>query len=198
VCTGAAAFYVVGNVIHRIHHAPGRDYDPNSLYGSQAVIAYASPEIHVVANTIYDVDAGISFPTGERAVIVGNVIANLSQTSHHVAVGGSATGTSVMSHNLLAGPVRIKWGSTRALALSEFQGPSGRGAGCVAADPAFQDPGRGDFGLRTGSPAIDTGTTLDVYATFHRLYGLDIARDLTSTPRPQGRAFDMGALEHRQ
>lgn len=197
-CTGAVGFYVVGNVIHRIRHAPGRDYDPTSLYGTQAILAYSSPEFFAVANTIFDVDAGISFPTGQRAVIVDNIIAGLSQTTHHVAVGGGATGASLMSHNLLGGTVRIKWGSTRAQTLAEFQSTSGRGAGCVAGEPGFQDAAGGDFRLRAGSPAIDAGTTPDVYATFQRHYGLDIARDRAATPRPQGRAFDMGALEHRQ
>lgn len=194
VCTGAVGFYVVGNVIHRIRHA-GSDYDPDSLYGTQAVLVYSTPEAHVVANTLFDVDGGISYPTGARAVIVGNVVAGLAQPSHHLGVGGPGARSSVMSHNLLGGSVRIKWGSGRAQGLGEFQAASGQGAGCVAADPRFENAAAGDFRLRAGSPALDAGTVPDAYATFQRLYGRSIARDRVGTARPTGRAVDLGALE---
>ena len=194
VCTGAVGFYVIGNVIHRIHHAGG-DYDPDSLYGTQAVLVYSTPEVHVVSNTLFDVDGGISFPSGARAVVVDNVIAALSQPSHHVGVGSPGARSSVMSHNLLGGAVRIKWGSNRAQGLGDFQGASGQGTSCVAGDPRFENPAAGDFRLRTGSPAIDAGVTPDAYATFERLYGRSLGRDRAGNPRPSGRAYDLGALE---
>ncbi|MET0556843.1 MAG: right-handed parallel beta-helix repeat-containing protein [Vicinamibacteria bacterium] len=193
-CTGAVGFYVIGNLVHRIHHAGG-DYDPDSLYGTQAVLVYSTPEVHVVSNTIFDVDGGISFPSGARAVIVDNIVAGLSQPSHHVGVGGPGARASLMSHNLLGGSVRVKWGSNRAQGLGEFQAASGQGAACVAGDPRFENPAAGDFRLRAGSPAIDAGVVPDAYATFQRLYGLSLGRDRAGSARPSGRAYDLGALE---
>lgn len=173
VCTGAASFFAVGNAIHRIHHAPGQRYDPKSLYGSRAILVYGSDELHAVANTLFDVDAGISVPNGGRAVVVDNIVAGLAQPSAALAVRARESTT---SHNLLA------------------QHPSGNGADPLAG--GFRDATGGDFRLRAGSAAIDAGTIPDAYAVFKRTYGLDIARDLASTPRPQGLGFDIGALEY--
>ena len=50
-----------------------------------------------------------------------------------------------------------------------------------------------DYRLRPTSPAVNSGLTDAVYATFQGLYGRSIAVDLLGTPR--GPAFDIGALE---
>jgi hypothetical protein len=195
VCTEAVGFYVVGNVIHGIRSAPGEPYDPDSLYGPHALLVYGTPEMQAVSNTLFDVVGGISFPTGQKAVIVNNVIAGLSQPSHHVAVGASGGSASVISHNLFGGTVRIKWAGRRAQSLGELQASSSQGAACIAGDPGFQDPGQADFRLKAGSAAVDSGAVPDVYALFERLYGRSILRDRAGTSRPQGRAFDLGAWE---
>jgi len=52
----------------------------------------------------------------------------------------------------------------------------------------FVDVGRRDFRLRPSALAvIDRGADL----------GTDAARDYEGTPRPQGRARDIGAFEHQ-
>jgi hypothetical protein len=195
VCTGAVGFYVVGNLIHRIHNPPDAPYDADSMYGAYALLAYSTAELHAVGNTFHDVDGGVSFPTGERATVTNNILSGLARPSHHVAIGKPAASLSVMSHNLIHGPARIRWGSSRVLDLGGFQSASGQGRACVSGDPRFRDAVRGDFALGEGSPALDAGTTPDVYGVFQRLYGLDITRDRAGNARPQGRAFDLGALE---
>lgn len=52
------------------------------------------------------------------------------------------------------------------------------------AEPQFVDPANGDYRLKPGSPGIDAGATID-----------EIKTDLLGTPRPQGKAFDVGAYE---
>lgn len=58
------------------------------------------------------------------------------------------------------------------------------GVGMQSADPRFVSPS--DFRLRTGSPAIDTGTADAKNGT----------RDLNGLLRPQNSKFDMGAYEY--
>jgi hypothetical protein len=61
------------------------------------------------------------------------------------------------------------------------------GTGNLYGDPMFINPSwgiEGDFHLRDGSPAIDAGVAID-----------GITTDLEGTPRPRGKAFDMGAFE---
>ena len=62
------------------------------------------------------------------------------------------------------------------------------GAQCaLVANPLFVNPAARDFHLQSGSPAINTGTTLGAP------YNVDFAG--TSRPQPPGGAYDIGAYE---
>jgi parallel beta-helix repeat protein len=54
----------------------------------------------------------------------------------------------------------------------------------LTSDPKFNDPARGDFSLRSDSPAIDAGVSLSAVKT-----------DIRGVARPQGMAYDVGAYE---
>ena len=56
----------------------------------------------------------------------------------------------------------------------------------IDVEPLFVDATSGDFRLKAGSPAIDAGVALK-----------EVPADRNSTPRPQGRACDIGAYEFR-
>jgi|GEM_PF-980498 len=54
----------------------------------------------------------------------------------------------------------------------------------VGTDPKFVNAAAGDFRVQSGSPAIDAGITVSGVTT-----------DIFGTPRPQGPAYDLGAVE---
>jgi len=54
----------------------------------------------------------------------------------------------------------------------------------VDIDPLFVDASNGNFHLKSGSPAIDNGSSINAPSI-----------DFDGTPRPQGAAFDIGAFE---
>lgn len=59
----------------------------------------------------------------------------------------------------------------------------GYGQHDITAEPQFVDPDKGDFRLKPGSPGIDMGVDVG------------LKTDLEGTPRPQGKAPDIGAFE---
>ncbi len=191
VCSGADAYYVVGNVIHDIVHAAGTTYSASSFYGTQAILTYGTSNAYFVGNTIWNVDSGISYPsTLYKAEFVNNVIGSLLQPSQHIGVeNSSAASVSVFANNLISGAVRIRWGSSTA--TSSLSACSN----CRTGDPRFVNAAAYDYRLTSGSPAIDAGMTDSVYATFVSLYGLSIARDPAGIPRPQNPIWDIGAYE---
>ena len=52
----------------------------------------------------------------------------------------------------------------------------------------FKNPGKDDYGLKAGSPAIDAGKNISVNG---------LKKDFVGTKRPQGKRFDVGAYERK-
>ena len=75
---------------------------------------------------------------------------------------------------------------------------TGKATNCSNADPKFVNITSDDFHLQSTSPAINKGLTSQVYDRFQALHGLDIRKDLESTTRPLGGAYDIGAYEFKQ
>jgi hypothetical protein len=190
ICTGADQYYVIGNVITDIIHVPQAPYDAGSLYGSQAILVYGSTNAYAIANTIWNVDAGISNATGSTKMeFVDNIIGNLLQNSHHIAVSNStAANASVMSNNLFAGTVRIRWGESATSSLADCRN-------CKTGDPQFVNGPLRDLRIAGGSPAVNAGVAHPAFATFQSLYGESIARDAGGLSRPNGGGWDIGAYE---
>jgi hypothetical protein len=166
VCTGATGYYVVGNLIANIHHAPGATYDPNSLWGASGVLTYNTTNSVHVNNTIWASDAGISIPTGSMTEVVNTVTGGLTAGTAGVRVASAVVRTgAIVSNN-------------------------------VGVDAtSFIAPSSGDFRLTKSSPAIDAGTTHWVYAAFQNTFGLPLGRDLYGATRIAGLRIDIGAAE---
>jgi hypothetical protein len=196
-CTGANdGFYAIGNVVWNIRHDPNDpSYDPDSMTGVQGIRANATPIFAAVNNTVYGSDAGISYPNGNQGEIVNNIVAALTQPSHHIAVGSSSG--NVMRNNVLDATARIRFGGSTvrncAQTMAAFPGQVSQ---CINANPQLVNPGALDFHIPPTSPAMNAGLNgQGVYARFLSLYGIDISKDPDGLVRPVGPAFDVGAYE---
>ena len=190
VCTGADGYFVMGNVITNIAHAPGdTTYDANSLFRAAGILTYNTNNSAHVNNTLYRVDSGISYAGGTaKTEITNNIVAGLLQPSFHIAIGNStAAAGSVLSNNLVDATARLK--------ISGGLVGCGTAGACINADPQFVDVANNSFELKGTSPAIDAGMTHQLYAAFQSLYGVPLATDVKGSPRPWGQAYDLGAFE---
>lgn len=189
VCTGANGYVVFGNVINAIEHHPNdRQYSPDSLFRSSAILTYNTSNSAHVNNTVWNSDAGISYAGGNApTIIVNNLIGRLQQQSHHLAIGSStAARESTVRGNLLVGEPRIRLAGNAAGCPNHET--------CFSSDAGLVDPPR-DMRLLKSSPAIDAGVENDVYAAFQKLYGFALTTDVYGVPRRQGSRIDIGAAE---
>lgn len=196
-CTGAQdGYYVIGNLVWNIRHEPGDPYDPNSMFGVQAIRANATPDFYAISNTIFGSDAGISAPNGNHVELINNVVAGLTQPSHHVAVGSSSS-ANVLRNNVFDATARIRFGSSTVRNCQQTQAAfPGQVSQCINANPQLVNPAGGDFHIAGTSPAINTGLNAHpAFARYLSLYGVDISRDHDGVGRPVGPAFDIGAYE---
>jgi hypothetical protein len=197
--------YIVGNAIYDVISSyPLLD----SVYSSGAAIqCWDNNTIRVVNNTIHNCDLGIlSGGSSGQLYMTDNLIAGLSGNfsnqfaapPYQVFISNSSVADrSEMAHNLVhqsGQPIRIRWQGDFST-LSSFQQGTGKGGGCVSAEPLLTDSASGDFNLQPGSPAIDAAAADPAYQTFMNLYGLDISVDCYGRPRPAGGGYDMGAFE---
>jgi len=193
-----AAGVIRNNLVHDnrgpniyVDSSSGVEVNGNTTYGAKestkAGIAIAvedysesrkAQNIRVVNNVSYrNAGGGISFwkessGTISGIAIVNNTIANNAKPG---IVGASEVSGSrnVVRNTIFAGNPPGIDGSFRA-------------DHNLTVDPGFVDPGNGNFHLRAGSPAIDTG----------RASGAP-ARDRDGGARPQGNGYDIGAYERR-
>ncbi|HEY3246195.1 MAG TPA: right-handed parallel beta-helix repeat-containing protein [Phycisphaerae bacterium] len=195
--------YMIGNVIHNIHHtAP---FNPNTSWSQAAIMVAAGPGARIVNNTIYDVDAGVNIavpspaPSWSTYVLENNIISHVTEPQGHHVFVELLPNQSTLKNTLMyrvGGPILITWpGGYNYTTLASFQSATGQGQACLVAAPVFVDAAGGNFQLAAGSPGVDAGMISGVYATFQSLYGLSINVDYNGTPRPQGGAVDIGAFE---
>ncbi len=156
--------WIIGNLI----------YD---ITGSAIIPEKKGTITHILNNTIYNVETGISDPWREdfSLYIYNNVFSDVSKNS--IKLGSAILEKSEISHNLF-------WKS------------SVHGENAINQDPQFQDPLNQDFRLLETSPAVDEGTPRGgVIHNFYDLYGLDISYAIDGEVRPQGSEWDIGAYE---
>jgi hypothetical protein len=193
VSTGSKNYFVVGNLLYNLHHAPhDAGYNPASHFAEHAIHTRGTTNSVIVNNTIWDVDAGIRL--GDPGVVVNNLIGKLAQPSHHVAFASTVVAAeATFSNNLFVGSPTVQRGSSLSFGLG----------GCRHClnprDPGIIDPAKNDYRIRPDSAAVDAGAEAAVYAIFETRYqaefpGLTIARDRAGAPRPIG-GWDIGAFE---
>jgi len=201
--SGTEAF-IIGNVIHDIHHVNDGTsfFNPNTSWSNAGIMLVGVAKNYVVNNTIYDADAGINIPSTGAVYMTNNIISNITESAcQHIFVEySSAMAASTVNNNIFyqnGNDVRIRWGLSNIYNLAGFQAATGKGANCLNADPLFVNASGGNLHLKSGSPAINAGTTSDVYNRFFSLYGLNIAVDPDKVSRPQSSKWDIGAYEYK-
>lgn len=189
--------YIIGNVFFDIHKTDGSGANSDPWqFGSAIRLTDQTATKHVVGNTVYDVDIGISYPRGTGPLVLAdNLLAKVG--GQHVLIETSqAAQGSTLATSLFDPKASIRWGSSKVHDLASFKAAfSGQCSGCIEAAAAFKDAAKFDFHLEAASPAVDQGGATDVYSRFETLYKRSIRVDFDGIARPQGAASDIGAFE---
>ncbi|SFD63706.1 parallel beta-helix repeat (two copies) [Paenibacillus catalpae] len=138
---------------------------------SSGIHAYYSQNVDIINNTSYNnsalLDVGEIFAVSSNQV---NILNNIM-----VARTGKKINTNYNNTNL-----------TNNYNVYSNGNPVVSGANDIWADPMFENPANGDFRLKIGSRAIDTGSA-----------ALAPSNDFIYKPRPKGAAPDRGAYEYQ-
>jgi hypothetical protein len=142
------------------------------------MVANGSRGNQVYNNLIYNIHADGGFGAGIH-VFAGDDNGIFNNTvyagTEGIFVGGYATGTVVRNNVAYANVTNY---------TNMGSGTTSSNNSVSGIDPKFMNPSAHDFRLSGASPLIDAGTS-----------GVPATTDFSGTPRPQGGAYDVGALE---
>ena len=200
---------IIGNVVHDIgipgscnkvqgiYHSNLRGHIYNNIVyraaGFGIHLWHAANNVVIMNNTLFangagTVGGGMVVGTGDapggivldNTIIANNIVFNNPPGGiiEYCSSGVNCIGThNSVTNNLVYGNGKI------GISLRV-----GSAYNTIAADPQFVNyiaDGTGDYHLKTSSPAIDAGSSLNAPST-----------DLDSNARPQGAHYDIGAYEH--
>ena len=125
---------------------------------------------------------GPASPTGNK--IKNNILYNASSTEGSITTYSSSVTGFESDYNVVIDRFSINDDSSN-ISLSTWRG-YGYDTHSITSTPSslFTDAANDDYTLKSGSPAIDAGTTLN-----------DITDDIAGTSRPQGDGYDIGCYE---
>jgi parallel beta-helix repeat protein len=168
----------IGNIIrnNRIHDiTQGMDERRGGL-----VVAGNNTVIY--NNLVYNINANGTYSSGGQSAI-SVFSGNGNQIYNNTIVNNRATAIEINGVSNTQVSNNIVYGNSAAIT----NGGSGTtlNTNLLGIDAQFVNPVGGDFHLKSGSPAIDSGTSLT-----------SVTADIAGTPRPQGKTFDIGAYEY--
>ncbi len=142
------------------------------------IVANGSRGNQIYNNVIYNIladggfGAGIHVFAGDGNGIFNNTV---YAGTEGIFVGNDATSTVIRNNVAYANVTNY---------TNMGSGTTSSNNSVSGIDPKFMNPSAHDFRLSDASPLIDAGTS-----------GVPVTKDLSGTPRPQGGAYDVGALE---
>jgi Right handed beta helix region len=142
------------------------------------IVANGSRGNQIYNNVIYNIladggfGAGIHVYAGDGNGIFNNTV---YAGTEGIFVGNDATSTVIRNNVAYANVTNY---------TNMGSGTTSSNNSVSGIDPKFMNPSAHDFRLSGGSPLIDAGTS-----------GVPVTTDFSGTPRPQGGAYDVGALE---
>ncbi len=173
---------VVNNLLYNNHASGIALFQENGAEGAK--------NNQVLNNTV------INSTAGRWALTIGNgstdntVMNNIFYSAHSfrgaMDVSVDSMSGFLSDYNALEDRFTTDGGDSTILNFAEWQTQTGQDAHSFTAEPAelFQDVVAGDYHLKSGSPAIDTGTS-----------ALAPLVDLEGSVRPAGLGFDIGTYE---
>ena len=168
----------------------GNVFTGNSARPGSAVALNFAADIELTNNVFAENYGWALYVGGSRARLTNNTFANNYKAEGETNIegifvmDGEVVGVNNIFYNSDLNVWEGEGGGDISVTNSLFYNDENRmwpGDGNEFADPLFV--GDGDYQLRSGSPAIDAGVTVDLEV------------DIIGTPRPQGRGFDIGAYE---
>ena len=189
---------IEGNLIenHIDQHDTARDAGINSIWRNNIFIPGSSTN----SNTVFRVWNGANgtriYNNTFHRTIPGGAILRIERAENITvnnnilyAVMGRAIDVTpegqngfVSDYNIFIG--QLTWGEI-AYPLSQWKSITGHDIHSVSSNPQFNNPEVSDYSLRSNSPAIDQGLAI-----------IDVKSDFNGILRPQGKGYDIGAIEY--